>query len=153
MNDVIRGVIGGLAGTVAMSAAMVATRVTGAMRRQVPPREIAANAEDAIGLLDHLSVPEFEASWKAQHLAYGMAAGVAYALIRRKIPLPAPVAGPAFGAALWAFGYAGWLPALGLYPPPTEDTSDRIASMIVHHLIYGTVTAMTADALRDDGPA
>lgn len=112
-----------------------------------PLSEISANAEDAVGLLDHLSQPAFEASWVAQHLAYGVGAGVAYVTIRRRVPWPAPVAGPAFGLAVWAFGYAGWLPALGLYPPPTEDTPDRIATMIAHHVIYGATTAIVADAL------
>jgi hypothetical protein len=63
-----------------MSATMAATRVTGVMRGEVPPREVAGNVEEAVGLRDELTRSAFEASWIAQHVAYGTAAGVAYAL-------------------------------------------------------------------------
>ena len=149
MYDLWRGAIGGLAGTLAMSAAMAASRLTATMRGEVPPRKITRNIEEAAGVREHLSRPAFEASWVAQHLAYGTAAGVAYALAESRLDLPRPaIAGPLFGASLWAFSYAGWLPVAGLYPPPTRDKPSRVAGMIVHHLIYGTTTALVARALR-----
>ncbi len=78
-----------------------------------------------------------------QHFAYGAAAGVAYALSQRRLRLPEPLpSGPLFGAALWAFGYAGWLPATGLYPPPTAEPRRRVGTLIAAHLIYGTATAI-----------
>ena len=152
MNDATRGAIAGLAGTVAMSAAMAATRLAGVMRHEVPPRKITARSEDAVGLYDRLSQPEFEASWVVGHFAYGMANGMAYAAVRRRLPGPAPVAGSAFGLAVWAISYAGWLPAVGLYPPPTEDAGDRIAAMIAHHLVYGAATAIVYDSLARPRP-
>ncbi len=148
MNDFNRGVLAGLAGTAVMSAAMAASRAAGAMRREVPPRVISDHAERAIGVRHHLSRPAFEASWVANHLAYGAAAGVAYAAIDRRFGPSPLVAGPAFGVSLWIISYGGWLPAVGLYPPPTEDAPDRVATMIAHHLIYGTTTALAAWALR-----
>ena len=152
MNDVMRGAIGGLAGTVVMSAAMAASRLTGTMRGEVPPRKVGGNFEEAVGIRDDLSREEFEASWVAQHLAYGTAGGVAYALLERKFGSPRPeVAGPLFGVALWAFGYAGWLPAAGLYPAPTEDKPGRMGPMILHHLVYGATTAIVARSLSRPG--
>lgn len=148
MNDAMRGAIGGLAGTLVMSAAMAATRLTGIMRGEVPPRKISGNFEEAVGILDDLSRPEFEASWVAQHLAYGTAAGVAYAIAERKLGFPRPgVAGPLFGVSLWAVSYAGWLPAAGLYPAPTQDKPGRMVPMILHHLVYGATTAIVARSL------
>ena len=148
MNDVIRGAIGGLAGTLVMSAAMAATRLTGTMRVEVPPRKISGNFEAAAGIRDDLSREEFEASWIAQHLAYGTGGGVAYAVAERKLGFPRPgVAGPLFGVSLWAVSYAGWLPAAGLYPAPTEDNPGRMGPMIFHHLIYGATTAIVARLL------
>jgi uncharacterized membrane protein YagU involved in acid resistance len=149
MNDLWRGAIGGLAGTLVMSAAMAASRLAGTMRGEVPPRKITRHLAHAAGVRGDLSQPTFEASWVVQHLAYGTAAGVAYALADRRLDLPPPaVAGPLFGASLWAFSYAGWLPVAGLDPPPDRDRSSRLANMIVHHLIYGTTTALVARALR-----
>jgi hypothetical protein len=149
MDEVTRGAIAGLAGTAVMSAAMAADRASGRMRGEAPPRKVARNAEEALGLREMLSRPAFEASWVAQHFAYGAAAGVAYELARRRLPLSDPLpAGPLYGAALWAFGYAGWLPAAGLYPPPTADRPSRAATIFLHHLIYGTTTALVARALR-----
>ncbi len=149
MNDLWRGALGGLAGTLGMSAAMALSRRTRAMGGQVPPRKITRNVEKSAGIREHLSGPAFEASWVAQHLAYGTAAGVASALAEDRLGLPPPVvAGPLFGASLWAFSYAGWLPAAGLYPPPSRDRPSRVANMIVHHLIDGTTTALVTRVLR-----
>ena len=149
MNDLARGVISGLAGTVAMTTAMALARLTGIQGGELPPRKISRHAEKATGLHDRLSAIEFEASWIAQHFAYGAGAGVAYALADRRLDLPPPsLSGPAFGLSLWAISYAGWLPAFGLYPPPGRDRGDRIAAMIAHHLVYGTTTAFVAHTLR-----
>ena len=68
---------------------------------------------------------------------------MAYALAQRRLTLPEPLlAGPLFGAGLWAFSYVGWLPATGLYPPPTAEPSAGSGLMIPAHLIQtGTATA------------
>lgn len=154
MNHTIRGALAGLAGTAVMSAAMAATRAAGVMRGEVPPRKVGGNAEEAMGVRDEMSRPAFEASWIAQHVAYGAAAGVAYELVERRLRLREPIpAGPLFGAALWAFGYAGWLPATGLYPPPNREPRDRVAMIVLHHLIYGTTTALVCQALRPETAA
>lgn len=149
MHKVIRGMIAGLAGTAAMSATMVADLAFGWMRGELPPRKVGRRFLEAVGLDDDLSWPEFEASWVTQHVAYGAAAGVAYELMQEKLRLREPVpSGPLFGAAVWAGSYAGWLPVSGLYPPPTRDRTERIAMMIVHHLVYGTTVSAVARALR-----
>jgi hypothetical protein len=97
---------------------------------------------------DDLPRPAFEASWVGQHFAYGTAVGMVYALTRERLKLADPLpAGPLFGVALWAFGYVGWLPATGLYPPPTAEPKRRVATLIAAHLIYGTATAAVLHVL------
>jgi hypothetical protein len=148
MDEVLRGAVAGLAGTAVMSAAMAVAKATGLMDGEWPPRKVARNFEESIGVRDELPQAAFEVSWVAQHFAYGAAAGVAYALSQRRLRLPEPLpSGPLFGAALWAFGYAGWLPATGLYPPPTAEPRRRFGTLIAAHLIYGTAVASVSRLL------
>jgi hypothetical protein len=115
---------------------------------ELPPRRIAKNVNKAIGVQDRLSTPAFEADWIAKHFAYGSAAGIAYALIRKRLNITEPLpAGPLFGVALCALGYAGWLPAVGLYPPPSAQPKRRIGMLVLSHIVYGTVTAAVEHAL------
>jgi hypothetical protein len=147
MRDVVRGAMAGLVGTAAMSAAMAAARAAGTMAGEPPPRKVARRAEEAVGVREALSRPAFEASWIAQHVAYGTAAGAAYALARRKVDLGGPVlSGALYGVALWAFGYAGWLPLVGLHPPPSREPRRRVGTEIVTHLVYGVTTALVHEA-------
>jgi uncharacterized membrane protein YagU involved in acid resistance len=150
VDAIVRGAVGGLAGTAAMSATMALDRALGWMTGEVPPRKIARRAEEAVGIAQHLPRPAFEASWIVQHFAYGAAAGVAYEWLRRRARIREPLpAGAAFGAALWAASYGGIMPAIGLYPPPWQDRRERQVMIFVHHLIYGTALAATCRSLRD----
>ncbi|HXG83257.1 MAG TPA: hypothetical protein VNI84_04430, partial [Pyrinomonadaceae bacterium] len=51
-----------------------------------------------------------------------------------------PLEGAALGAAIWAIGYLGWLPAVGLLPPITEQKPMQIFSPVWQHALYGIVT-------------
>lgn len=58
--------------------------------------------------------------------AAGTASGPVYGLLRSGIEgVPAPLAGMLFGAALWAIGFEGWLPALGVMPATTDQAPKR----------------------------
>jgi uncharacterized membrane protein YagU involved in acid resistance len=153
MEAVMRGMVAGLAGTAAMTAAMAAAKAAGLMAGEPPPREIAGNLEEAAGVRDDLPRPAFEASGVGQHVAYGAAAGVAYTLIEERTPPVGPwPAGLLFGLGLWAFGYGGWAPGLGLYPWPGEQPRRRVATEVATHLVYGAATAWTARLLRAASP-
>jgi hypothetical protein len=142
MNQILGGAVAGLAGTGVMSAAMAIAKAVGLLAGEPPPRTVSRNLEEVVGVYDDLPGPAFEASWVGQHFAYGSTAGMVYALTRDRLKLADPLpAGPLFGVALWAFGYVGWLPATGLYPPPTAEPKRRVATLIAAHLIYGTATA------------
>jgi hypothetical protein len=149
MDEILRGALAGCIGTVVMSATMAVAKAAGMMPGEPPPRQVAGNLEEAAGLRDELARPAFEASWVGQHFAYGTAAGVVYELAQGRREFDEPlISGPLFGARLWAFSYMGWLPATGLYPWPSEEPRPRAATVIVSHLVYGTVTALVARRLR-----
>ena len=149
MEAILRGALAGGVGTATMTAAMAAAQAAGMMAGDVPPRRVAGNLEEALGVRVALPGPAFEASWVAQHFAYGAAAGAVYTVARQRLGGAEPlVAGPLFGIALWAFGYAGWAPLTGLYPWPTEEPRRRVATEVVSHLIYGAATALAERWLR-----
>lgn len=131
VRGLVRGALAGTAATAAMSGWMVLSERLGIMRGQ-PPRKAVdrlAPAEDR-RTLDALAV--------VSHAAYGAAAGAAFGAA----PLPArvrPAAGIAYGVLLWAVGYEGWMPALGVLPAAHRDQRGRVLTMIAAHAIYGGV--------------
>jgi uncharacterized membrane protein YagU involved in acid resistance len=145
VKPMIRGAAAGLVGTALMTGAMFLVKKAGTAPGKLAPKEIALNLAKKIGVYDRLPKPAFEVSWTTLHFGYGMASGAAYALAQEKAPdlnRPGPT-GLLFGVLLWAVGYCGWLPALGLYPPPTRLSKDEVgAELITTHLIYGTATAV-----------
>jgi hypothetical protein len=143
MRLIMRGAASGFAGTILMTAAMLMGKVAWVEPGKLQPREITENLEEKIGVRDLLPKSAFEASWIMMHFGYGVTSGVAYALAQETFNLGRrPIlAGPALGALLWAFGYCGWLPLAGLYPPPMQLPKRKVGANILAHVVYGTATA------------
>jgi hypothetical protein len=68
--------------------------------------------------------------------------GAAYAVLGRRLALPRASGGAAFGLLVYAAGYAGWLPAFGILPPPHRRPVGRNGLLIAAHLVWGTATAI-----------
>ncbi|WP_209323696.1 hypothetical protein [Brevibacterium renqingii] len=119
----------GIAATTAMSAVLAAAEVSGFVDRQ-PPRIIIEK------ILPDLSDSSVNFTASLAHVAYGTSAGVAYSTL---VPLrwQNRATGVAFGAAIWALGYEGWLPALGILPPAHRDRPGRAVAVLAAHLVYG----------------
>jgi hypothetical protein len=133
----IDGASGGAIATVAMSAVMIAGDRTGLMGEQ-PPTTITRFALGQAGV----GRPSMAASLIApfMHLAFGASGGVVFGLLRRLVPgVPGGLLGVTFGLAIWAVSYKGWIPALGILPPPEDDRSGRPIVMVVAHVVYGLV--------------
>ncbi|MDQ4106212.1 MAG: DUF1440 domain-containing protein [Actinomycetota bacterium] len=142
MKPMVRGVAAGYAGTIVMSVVMLVLKRAGMEPGELEPRVVAGNVEEKIGVRSLLSRRAFEASWIVLHFGYGSASGAAYVLARKiSGPVRPALAGPFFGALLWALGYCGWLPLFGLYPPPTRVPKRKVAANIIAHIAYGTTTA------------
>jgi hypothetical protein len=120
-----------------MSAVMVAGD-RGGLMGEPPPTLIARTTlrkagvdrpSEAAGILAPLA-----------HLGFGTAAGAAFGILARSVPrVPSRLLGVVFGLAIWAVSYKGWIPALGILPPPEDDRPGRPAVMIAAHVIYGLV--------------
>lgn len=143
------GAVAGLAGTTAMTGAMFLMKKAGMVPGELEPKEIIENAEEAVGVRSHLPQSTFEASWTTLHFGYGTASGVVYAFAQRAFDRERPfLMGPLFGTLLWAVGYCGWLPMLGLYPPPARLPKRKVTANILAHAVYGTATAVVHRLLR-----
>lgn len=135
------GAVDGAAATLAMSAVMAAAARAGQLG-EPPPRRIVRRARKHAGTWSWNASSRSHGAWAVLvHFAFGAGAGSLFesAYGRTRAPLPAPIAGAGFGVAVWLASYAGWVPALGLMPPPHRDRADRQAWMVVAHLVYGAV--------------
>lgn len=150
MRTLGRGAVAGLAGTTAMTLAMLLAKGAGVAPGKLAPKGVTENVEEKFGVRDRLPEPAFEVSWVVSHFGYGTASGVAYALAQKAFDRERTfLAGPLFGILLWAVGYCGWLPLLGIYPPPTRLPGRKVvAEILATHLVYGATVAAVHRALR-----
>lgn len=141
------GAIGGLVGTATMSAIMLAGEKTGLMPHQ-PPEDVTDAALDAAGVPVRSEEARDTLAFLA-HFGFGAAGGAVFGLLHRRLRLPIPAAlhGVLFGSLVWAVSYKGWVPALGILPPPERDRPGRPTTMLLAHLVYGaTLGAIVGDA-------
>lgn len=143
MRSAVAGALDGAAATVVMSGLMLGLQRAGWLG-ELPPRRITRFAlrrspagarsrgtESALGTL--------------AHLAFGAGAGALFeGAARRAGRAPGPLAGAAYGTAVWLLSYAGWVPALGILPPPHRDRPGRPLGMLAAHLVFGAVLGTLA---------
>jgi hypothetical protein len=147
------GAAGGLAGTVVIQALMAVTRRlwpdAAAPIRQDPGAFMVEQAEEALPsrVEDRIPATVEKVAAKALGLGYGLTFGAAYAAVRPRGG-NSFVDGLALGAAVWAAGYLGWLPATGLMRPVWEQSPEQVAAPVAEHLAYGMATVATYNALR-----
>jgi hypothetical protein len=151
MQRAAAGSLAGLAATAPMTAVMKALHpeLPPQHREPLPPRQIAMNAAEAVGVKDELSEPERRQLTMAGHYAYGAGVGAVYGLLAPNLPLPPALSGVGFALGVWAASYLGWLPAAGLYRSATEEPAERNALMLAAHVVYGGALGLLAGALLD----
>jgi hypothetical protein len=139
-----RGFAGGLVATLAMSAVMLGAQKTGLLGH-MPPRKITDGLLRAVGIHHKTPEPAKRALAALDHFAFGGASGALFGLghdvLRargRRVPI---AAGLAYGTALWAMSYAGWVPVLDIMPAPHEDRPGRPTVMVLAHWVFGGVLA------------
>lgn len=146
------GAAGGFAGTLAIQAAMAATRkwlpAASPPLRRDPGDFMVEKAEGALPDAVRRRIPDAaEAGAKsALALGYGLAFGALYAAVRPRGGNPL-LDGVALGLVTWAAGYLGWLPAAGLTPPPWRQTPAQAAGPAAQHVVYGVAAVAAYDWL------
>lgn len=144
---ILVGAGAGALATAPMSGVMLLAQRLGWMGKQ-PPAKITDAALEEV----NLDPPRWErkALAVAAHVAFGAGAGALFALVRggRPSPARAAVEGAAFGTAVWGASYAGWVPALGIMPPPSEDRPGRPTSMLIAHWVFGAALGLAIARAR-----
>jgi uncharacterized membrane protein YagU involved in acid resistance len=137
------GAFDGVVATAAMSAVMAAATAAGALG-EPPPAKVTGKALEAADAapvsgraLGVLSI--------GTHASFGACLGALFeAVVAPRVTRAPTIAGAAFGLLVWIGSYAGWMPALGIIPPPHRDRSGRPTAMILSHLVYGGVLGALA---------
>lgn len=138
---------GGLAGTIAtapMSAVMLAAQGVDRLGF-LPPRIVTEEALDALDV--HGEEPAEEAVTLGLHFGFGLVAGALFGVLYRRLrpPVGAPAFGLLFGSLVWLVSYWGWVPALGIMPPPPRDRPGRPRYMLVAHWVFGWTMGLALD--------
>lgn len=128
--------MGGAAATGSMSAFFGLSDVSGYMNNE-PPRLIVQK------FLPMLSPDETDAAAVVAHVGYGVSAGTLYgALVKPR--WRGLITGVVYGLAIWAISYEGWVPALGIMPPPQKDKPSRALTLLLAHVVYGGTLGVVA---------
>lgn len=136
------GSVGGAAGTLTMSLVMMTAHRFGFLGGY-PPEYIASAGLDSLGMRRRTSEAQ-DALAVALHVAFGTAVGAVFGLAhRRTTRMPATILQAlVFGGLVWLVSYHGWIPALGILPPPERDQPGRPATMLLAHWVYGVTLGL-----------
>jgi hypothetical protein len=136
-RKVAGGIGAGAVATLAMSGVMLGAGRAGLMRKQ-PPEKITERVLDELHV--QRSEPAEDAWSTIAHFGFGMACGGLFGALRGRLLRARPVSeGVLFGTLVWAASYCGWIPALGIMPPPTRDRPGRSITMLAAHVVFGAV--------------
>jgi hypothetical protein len=155
MNTIAAGAVAGLAATVPMTVLMRSAHRELPAREQysLPPEQITHRVSRLVGSSARPHEPGWAGKTYVAHFGFGATAGAAYAATAGRLPGPPAVKGSLFGVVVWAVSYLGWLPALGLTPPATDEPARRNALMVGAHVVWGAAVGVVADRLADRGRA
>jgi uncharacterized membrane protein YagU involved in acid resistance len=146
LSTIGAGLAAGLAGT----GVMMAVR---SFDQQYAPQTVARPAVDpalaivkaaelSTGMSRFVPEPVERSAAQAAHIGYGTLFGLLYALLRGRHHARSALAdGMLLGAAVYALGYLGWLPAAGLAKPIWKQRYPQIAGELLRHSVYGVATA------------
>lgn len=149
-RDAATGVVGGLAGGLALTAAMLlAERATGEPSDGVA---MLRRGERQLGLPHRWEAARpmlrEELAAEGGHLLLSAALGGGFGVLRRGLGLPAQPAGLVLGLGFYPLAH--WLagPLLGLLRPPWRQRPAKMAQRVALHAAFGAVTALVADRIE-----
>jgi hypothetical protein len=136
------GAAAGFAGATAIQGLLMATQKWRPdfmpPTRQDPGEFMVKKVEQVLPPETSARVPPVAETVAAKSLAlgYGLTAGMLYTMLRPDAD-HVMADGTALGLGTWAAGYVGWLPALDLMPPLTEQRLKQTVGPVIHHILFG----------------
>lgn len=148
-GDAAIGAAAGVAATVLMTGVMEAAQRLGLMG-DMPPWVITRRTLEKSGKRHKVSTPAQKLLATAMHVGFGAILGAIYEAVEDEAQPPGPKLAHVLGysVAVWAVSYAGWVPALGLMPPPTHDQKGRQLATFAAHIVFGAALLAAAEGLR-----
>jgi len=133
----LKGALGGAVGTLVLSGLREAFARMGLVF-ETAPMQVVDRAEE-LGLVEDWSPRALRLLTVVAHVAYGVGAGTALGLLRRKRCEAAKEAavGSAMGVLVWGAGWSSWLPLTGVHSPPWEQQSAKVLLPVIDHAVYG----------------
>ncbi len=155
----IGGGIAGFAGTIPMTAFMLLAHrlMPKSLQYALPPEKIVDRIAKRVGLRRHMDEPKLLSATLVSHLGYGASMGSVFGevlavapfrLNRPRMSLYSAISGIAFGLLVWAAGYLGWLPAVGLLQSATKAPRQRSVLMVSAHVVWGATTGFAVWLLQ-----
>lgn len=133
--SLVRGALAGAGATVVMTIVMVVSERIGLMDRH-PPEHIVERGMTMAG--EPPSRQAVDVAAGAAHFAFGTACGAAFGLlVSPRASGTVQLLAMPWAIAIWLVSYFGWIPALRILPPPSEDRPGRAWTMLAAHVVYG----------------
>ncbi len=149
VDDLVAGAVGGLAAGLIMTAFMTAAKETGMVEQPVPLKFERA-FEEVAGVEERVGPTQAMVLSQAEHLAFSAALGAGYGVLSASLDLPALPAGPLYGLGVYALMLGGVGPMLDVTAGPWNEEATTAGRRVMMHLMYGTVTALVADRVRQE---
>jgi uncharacterized membrane protein YagU involved in acid resistance len=149
LGEILKGAISGCASTVPMSVLMEAGYHLLPLTKKyaLPPRQITVKILKELGLNDDFNNEEVDLLTLLSHFGYGASMGILYQLLMHNRNASVKN-GALFGVAVWTASYLGWLPALGIRKPATQESFERNCLMILAHIVWGASLGGVQRALQ-----
>jgi len=147
LEDLGRGALAGTLATLAHTAVMGIAAQRGNLG-EPPPKKITRAAMEAVAPEFADSAPALNLATVAMHVGFGVAMGALYAVLHPRRHDVSVRSGLAFGTAVWASSYLGWVPALEIMPMPQHDRRGRLTAMLGAHWAYGGTLALALRSLH-----
>lgn len=153
MRGLVRGAVAGLAATAAMTVAMewMFRRLPPTQRFPLPPRFLVVRMAARTGATSKMDRRARDRATLVAHFAFGASTGSIFPAIAARAPLPSLLVGVLYGVVVYLSSYAGWVPALRLYPAPHKDAPHRTLLMIAAHLVWGSTLGIVEAQARRAG--
>lgn len=143
----LAGALGGAGATLALSGLRGAWKKVGLVF-ETAPTQVVDRAEEVFAT-DEFRPFTRRVLAATAHTAYGVGAGAAFGLLRRRVGGAGEEAavGSSLGILAWGAGWASWLPLAGVHSPPWEQRTPKVLLPVLDHAVYGAVWGLVFRAL------